>query len=66
MDRSLSRAAAWRPSGLVATGSTRATSAFGGTYSIKSVLPTVAPDLSYDDLETGDGAVAAREYVRMV
>ena len=40
--------------------------AFGGSYSIKSVLPAVVPDLSYDDLEIGDGAVAAREYVRMV
>jgi hypothetical protein len=40
--------------------------AIGGSYSIKSVLPAVVPDLSYDDLEIGDGAVAAREYVRMV
>jgi hypothetical protein len=40
--------------------------AFGGSYSIKSVLPAVVPALSYDDLEIGDGAVAAREYVRMV
>ena len=40
--------------------------AFGGSYSIKSVLPAVVPNLSYDDLEIGDGAVAAREYVRMV
>jgi hypothetical protein len=34
--------------------------------SIKSVLPAVVPDLSYANLEIADGAVAAREYVRMV
>jgi hypothetical protein len=39
--------------------------AFGGSYSIKSVLPAVVPDLSYDDLDVCDGAIAAREYVRM-
>jgi hypothetical protein len=39
---------------------------FGSSYSIKSVLPAVAPDLSYDDLDIFDGAIAAREYVRMV
>jgi len=35
-------------------------SGFCGSYSIKSVLPAVAPDLSYDDLEIGNGAGAAR------
>lgn len=40
--------------------------AFNGSYSIKSVLPAVVPELAYDDLEIGEGAVAAREYARMV
>lgn len=39
--------------------------AFGGSYSIKSVLPAVVPSLSYTDLEIQGGAVAAREYFRM-
>ncbi len=39
---------------------------FGGSYSIKAVLPAVVPSLSYADLEIRDGGVAAREYYRMV
>ncbi|MFO0769659.1 MAG: DUF2779 domain-containing protein [Nitrospiraceae bacterium] len=39
---------------------------FGGSYSIKTVLPAVVPSLSYEDLEIRDGGVAAREYYRMV
>ncbi len=29
-----------------------------GSWSIKKVLPTIAPDLDYADLEVGDGAAA--------
>jgi hypothetical protein len=29
-----------------------------GSWSIKKVLPTIAPDLDYSDLEVGDGAAA--------
>jgi hypothetical protein len=29
-----------------------------GIWSIKKVLPTIAPDLDYSDLEVGDGAAA--------
>jgi hypothetical protein len=39
---------------------------FGGSFSIKSVLPAVIPSLGYDDLEIREGATAAREYDRMV
>ncbi len=38
---------------------------FGGSYSIKSVLPAVVPAMSYEDLEIKSGAVAAREFFRM-
>lgn len=40
--------------------------AFGGSYSIKSVLPAVVPSLSYKDLAIQDGGHAAAEYYRMV
>ncbi len=40
--------------------------AFGGSYSIKAVLPAVVPALSYDDLIIRDGGVAACEYSRMI
>lgn len=29
-----------------------------GSWSIKAVLPTIAPDLAYDDLDVGDGMQA--------
>jgi hypothetical protein len=29
-----------------------------GSWSIKKVLPTIAPELDYSDLEVGDGAAA--------
>jgi hypothetical protein len=38
---------------------------FNGSYSIKTVLPAVVPDLNYDDLEIKEGAAAARAYYRM-
>jgi hypothetical protein len=34
----------------------------GGSFSIKSVAPALAPDLSYDGLEIGDGMAASRAY----
>jgi predicted RecB family nuclease len=39
---------------------------FNGSYSIKTVLPAMVPDLNYQDLEIKDGAAAARAYYRMV
>ena len=40
--------------------------AFQGSYSIKSVLPVMVPELSYRDLPIQEGAQAASEYYRMV
>jgi predicted RecB family nuclease len=40
--------------------------AFAGSYSIKAVLPAVAPDLAYDDLEIREGTVASVQFFRMV
>jgi predicted RecB family nuclease len=40
--------------------------AFQGSYSIKSVLPVMVPELSYRDLLIQEGAQAASEYYRMV
>jgi hypothetical protein len=31
---------------------------FGGSFSLKSVLPALVPGLGYDDLEIGDGSTA--------
>ncbi len=39
---------------------------FGGSFSIKSVLPALVPDLSYDDLAIADGQVAAIALGRLV
>jgi hypothetical protein len=39
---------------------------FNGSYSIKSVLPALVPELSYDILEISDGGTAASEWVRMI
>lgn len=39
---------------------------FGGSFSIKSVLPTLAPSLSYDTLEIQNGATASAVYHHMV
>jgi len=39
---------------------------FGGSFSIKSVLPALAPGLDYGDLEIRDGAQAALAYERML
>lgn len=40
--------------------------AFGGSTSIKKVLPVVAPELAYDDLEIGHGAVATLRWKQCV
>ena len=40
--------------------------AFGGSYSIKSVLPAMIPALAYDDLAIKEGGHAASQYYRMV
>jgi len=40
--------------------------AFAGSFSIKSVLPALVPDLSYADLEIREGGTAARAYQQMV
>lgn len=39
---------------------------FNGSYSMKSVLPALAPSLAYDDLRIREGGQAAAEYYRMV
>ena len=40
--------------------------AFGGSYSIKAVLPAIVPSLAYDDLAIQEGGHAASQYYRMV
>lgn len=35
---------------------------FGGSFSIKAVLPVMVPELSYDGLEISDGREASRRY----
>jgi predicted RecB family nuclease len=40
--------------------------AFQGSYSIKSVLPALAPLMGYEDLSIREGGQAAGEYYRMV
>ena len=39
---------------------------FNGSFSIKKVLPTLVPELSYKDMEIGDGATAAMSFLRVV
>ena len=39
---------------------------FNGSYSIKHVLPALAAELSYDNLEIREGATAASEWLRMI
>ncbi len=40
--------------------------AFNGSYSIKTVVPALVPDLAYGDLDIQEGATAAHLYERMV
>ena len=39
---------------------------FHGSFSIKSVLPALAPDLAYDDLEIPDGLAASASYAQLI
>ncbi len=39
---------------------------FHGSFSLKSVLPTLVPDLGYEDLEIGDGSMASVAYAKMI
>ena len=39
---------------------------FGGSFSLKSVLPAMVPELSYDDLAISDGAAASQELERLL
>jgi len=41
-------------------------SEFHGSFSIKSVLPALVPDLDYSDLEVSDGMQASAAYAEMV
>jgi hypothetical protein len=36
-----------------------------GSYSMKSVLPVLVPELGYDGLEINDGGMAMEAYARM-
>ena len=38
---------------------------FNGSYSLKSVLPALVPDMDYADLEVQDGMAASMAYARM-
>lgn len=40
--------------------------AFEGSTSIKKVLPIIVPDLSYDDMDIGDGTVAMDGWKKML
>lgn len=39
---------------------------FGGSFSLKSVLPVLVPGLSYDELEVSDGGIATLELQRLL
>jgi hypothetical protein len=39
---------------------------FKGSFSLKSALPALVPDLSYDNMEVGDGVSARRAWDSMV
>ena len=39
---------------------------FNGSYSLKSVAPTLVPNMNYTDMEIQDGAVASTAYTRMI
>lgn len=39
---------------------------FDGSFSLKSVLPALVPDLGYDDLAIAEGESASRELMRLV
>ena len=37
-----------------------------GSWSIKSVLPTIAPELDYSDLEVQGGQAAQQKFLKMI
>lgn len=39
---------------------------FHGSFSLKSVLPTLVPEMKYTDIEIQEGGVASIEYLRMI
>ena len=39
--------------------------AFGGSFSLKKVVPALVPNVNYDDLEVSDGTAAIRLFARM-
>ena len=39
---------------------------FLGSYSLKSVLPVMAPDAAYDDLHIQEGSLASLQYLNML
>ena len=39
---------------------------FRGSYSLKSVLPVLSPDLGYGDLDIAEGMTASASYLRMI
>jgi hypothetical protein len=39
---------------------------FEGSFSLKSVLPAILPDMSYENLEIQEGRLAGLEYMRMI
>jgi predicted RecB family nuclease len=39
---------------------------FGGSFSLKAVLPALVPELSYEGLEVADGTMASREIARLM
>ena len=39
---------------------------FNGSYSLKSVAPTLVPDLDYTDMDIQDGTAASTAYVQMI
>ena len=39
---------------------------FHGSYSLKTVLPALVPNLTYEDLEVREGSVASLHYARMI
>jgi len=36
-----------------------------GSYSLKSILPVLVPEMTYEDLEISDGAMASEAYFTM-
>jgi hypothetical protein len=40
--------------------------AFGSSYSLKSVLPTLVPDMTYEGMEIADGQAAGLAWERLI